>query len=230
MTISDLIEKSPIRKFESALHGGLEHGEVGVITSKKGIGKSSFLVQLGLDQLLKGKSLIHVSFSQETDKTFEWYNNMFTELAKMHKIQNPSSIKNEIFKKRVVLNFNQDVVRTEQVLATIRLLSANVDFKPDLLMFDDFNFATALPEALKIIKAFTSELGISTWYTAAFDVPSYGIAPSLGPYLEDISILLYMELCEKENFVSVKAIKEHQHSDFDTNIGFDMGTMHLVAK
>lgn len=228
MTIEELIKQSPVRKFEASLNGGLKHGEVGVITAKKGIGKSSFLVQLGLDQLLKGKSLIHVSFSQETDRTFEWYNNMFGEIAKMQKIENPSAIKNDIFKKRVVLNFNQDVVRTEQVLATIRLLSANVDFKPDLLMFDDFNFANALPEALKIVKAFASELGIATWYTASFDVPTYGIAPTLGPYLDDISVLLYMEL--KDRFVSIKAIKEHERSDIETGIGFDLDTMHLIEK
>jgi len=226
MGISELIEKSPLRKFEKNLNGGLKHGEVGVITAKKGIGKSSLLVQLELDQLLKGKSLIHVSFSQETDRTFEWYNNMFGELAKMYKIENPSSIKNEIFRRRIVLNFNQDVVRTDQVLGTIRSLSANADFKPDLLMFDDFNFANALPEALKIVKSFTKELGISTWYTAAFDVPVYGIAPSLNEYLSEIDILLYMQL--KDRFVSVKAIKEHDRGDVETGIGFDLDTMHLI--
>jgi len=228
MSIDELIEKSPLRKFEKALNGGLKHGEVGVITSKKGIGKSSFLVQLELDQLLKGKSLIHVSFSQETDRTFEWYNNMFAEIAKMHKIENPSSIKNEIFRRRIVLNFNQDVVRTEQVLATVRSLSANAAFKPDLLMFDDFNFANALPEALKIVKSFTRELGISTWYTAAFDVPVCGIAPTLNEYLSEIDILLYMQL--EDRFVSVKAIKEHDRGNIETGIGFDLDNMHLIER
>lgn len=228
MSIDELIEKSPLRKFEKNLNGGLKHGEVGVITAKKGIGKSSLLVQLELDQLLKGKSLIHVSFNQETDRTFEWYDNMFGELAKIYKIENPSSIKNEIFKRRIVLNFNQDMVRTEQVLATVRSLSANADFKPDLLMFDDFNFAKALPEALKIVKSFTKELGISTWYTAAFDVPVYAIAPSLNAYLSEIDILLYMQL--QDRFVSVKAIKEHENGDVETGVGFDLDTMHLIEK
>ena len=56
MELSELIKKSPMRKFESSLSGGLKYGEVGVITAEKGAGKSSLLVQLGLDQLLKGKS------------------------------------------------------------------------------------------------------------------------------------------------------------------------------
>lgn len=228
MGIDELIEKSPLRKFEKNLNGGLKYGEVGVITAKKGIGKSSLLVQLELDQLLKGKSLIHVSFSQETDRTFEWYNNMFGELAKMYKIENPSSIKNEIFKRRIVLNFNQDIVRTDQVLSTVRSLSANADFKPDLLMFDDFNFSSALPEALRIVKSFTKELKITTWYTAAFDVPVYAIAPSLNEYLSEIDILLYMQL--QDRFVSVKAIKEHDRGDIDTGIGFDLDNMHLIEK
>lgn len=228
MTESELVKKSPLRKFDQNLNGGLKHGEVGVITAKKGVGKSSLLVQLGLDQLLKGKSLIHISFSQETDRTFEWYNNMFNDIARINKIENPSAIKNDIFKRRVVLNFNQDVVRTKQVLETVKLLSESVDFKPDLLMFDDFNFSTALPDALKLVKSFTKEMGIATWYTAPFDVQTYGIAPSLNEYLTDIDVLLYLEL--QDNFVKVKAIKDHDRSDIDLGIGFDFNTMYLIEK
>lgn len=228
MTESELVKKSPLRKFDQNLNGGLKHGEVGVITAKKGVGKSSLLVQLGLDQLLKGKSLIHISFSQETDRTFEWYNNMFNDIARINKIENPSAIKNDIFKRRVVLNFNQDVVRTKQVLETVKLLSESVDFKPDLLMFDDFNFSTALPDALKLVKSFTKEMGIATWYTAPSDVQTYGIAPSLNEYLTDIDVLLYLEL--QDNFVKVKAIKDHDRSDIDLGIGFDFNTMYLIEK
>ncbi len=228
MNVDELIKTSPLREFDKNLNGGLQHGEVGVITAKKGIGKSSFLVQLGLDQLLKGKSLIHVSFSQETDRTFEWYNNMFGELAKLHKISNPSAIKNEIFRRRIILNFNQDVVRTNQVLSTIKSLSENADFKPDLLMFDDFNFATALPEAVKLVRTFGKEMGIATWYAASFDVSTYGIAPTLNEYLSEIDILLYMEL--QDRFVKIRAVKDRQRGDVDLGIGFDLDTMHLIKK
>ena len=40
MLKEDLIEKSPMRKLEKALGGGLAAGEVGVVTSKKGVGKT----------------------------------------------------------------------------------------------------------------------------------------------------------------------------------------------
>ena len=83
-----------------------------------------------------------------------------------------------------------------------------------------------MPEALKIVKAFTNELGISTWYAASFDVPVYGIAPTLNEYLGEIDILLYMQL--KDHFISVKAIKEHDKGDVETGIGFDLDTMHLI--
>ena len=228
MELSELIKKSPMRKFESSLRGGLKHGEVGVITAAKGAGKSSLLVQLGLDQLLKGKSLIHVSFNQELDHTFEWYNNMFNEIAKMNKLENAKELKETIFRKRVVLNFNQSVVRTEHILTTVRAFSSNVDSKPDLLLFDDFNFGNALPEALKILKAFTSELGITTWYSASSDVRTCSIAPELKPYIDDITVLLYLDV--KDQYVPIKAIKEHDKNDVELGVGFDLSTMHLIEK
>ena len=77
MVKEDLIERSAVRNFEKALGGALQPGEIGIVTAKRGVGKTSMLVQLGLDQLLQGKPIVHISFSQQTDYAITWYNNMF---------------------------------------------------------------------------------------------------------------------------------------------------------
>ena len=153
---------------------------------------------------------------------------MFNEIAKMNKLENAKELKETIFRKRVVLNFNQDVVRTEHILTTVRAFSSNVDAKPDLLLFDDFNFGNALPEALKILKTFTSELGIATWYSASSDVRTCSVAPELKSYIDDISVLLYLGF--KDQYVPIKAIKVRDKSDFELGVGFDLSTMHLIEK
>ena len=58
MVKEDLIERSAVRNFEKALGGALQPGEVGIVTAKRGVGKTSMLVQLGLDQLLQGKPIM----------------------------------------------------------------------------------------------------------------------------------------------------------------------------
>ena len=72
MVKEDLIERSAVRNFEKALDGALQPGEIGIVTAKRGVGKTSMLVQLGLDQLLQGKPIVHISFSQQTD--YEGFN------------------------------------------------------------------------------------------------------------------------------------------------------------
>ena len=41
--------------------------------------------------------------------------------------------------------------------------------KLSVVMIDDFDFAKALPGAVKEIKAFAKEMDIAVWYTAAAD-------------------------------------------------------------
>ena len=49
MAKQELFERSPIRAFDEATNGGLKAGELGLVTAKKGLGKTSVLVQFGMD-------------------------------------------------------------------------------------------------------------------------------------------------------------------------------------
>lgn len=227
MIKKDLIEKSPMRKLEKALGGGLKLGEVGVVTSKKGVGKTSVLVQLGLDKLMQDKPVVHISFSQHVDYAITWYNDMFDELAKKKNLEDAQEVKSEIISKRIVLNFNQDTVRTTQIMKTIRALSEGGS-KPSLVMIDDFNFGKALPEALREMKAFAKEMELAVWYTASADVASCKIDESLSKYIDDIDILLYLE--NDNEFVKIVALKEHEKTNVDTGAKLETKTMLLSEK
>ena len=98
MVKQDLIEKSAVRNFEKSLGGGIKAGEIGVIASKKGLGKTSILVQLGIDKLLQGSSVVHVSFNQQADHVITWYEDIFNELAKKKNLDKPAEVKNELVK------------------------------------------------------------------------------------------------------------------------------------
>ena len=72
MITDEIVQRSPVRVFEKSIQGGLQSGEIGIIASPSGIGKTSVLVQLALDKLLQGKKVIHVSFTQHTDYVISW--------------------------------------------------------------------------------------------------------------------------------------------------------------
>ena len=59
----EIITRSPQDSGKST-HGGVGKGNIGVIASRKGTGKTACLVHIATDQLFQGKNLIHVSFPQ----------------------------------------------------------------------------------------------------------------------------------------------------------------------
>jgi KaiC/GvpD/RAD55 family RecA-like ATPase len=171
MVKEELIQRSPLRIFEQSIHGGLKTGEVGIIVSQAGIGKTSMLVQLALDKLLQGKKVIHVSFTQHTHYVLAWYEDIFDELFSGKKLDNAADVKDEIVKNRVLMNFNQEVMSGDQILKSLRAMIKEGGFAAESLIVDGFDFShaaasgAATRERIANVKAFAKELGLSVWYS-----------------------------------------------------------------
>ena len=143
MILSELIQRSPIRIFEQSINGGLKPGEIGIIASPNGVGKTSVLVQLALDKLMQGKKVIHVSFTQHTHYVPIWYEDIFNEFINSKNLENTAEVKNDLVKNRVLMNFNQDGVTKEQILRSLRAMIIEGGFKADSIIIDGFDFNRA---------------------------------------------------------------------------------------
>ena len=106
MVKQDLFDKSPVRLFDEATEGGLKAGEIGIVTAKKGLGKTSVLVQFGMDTLLQDKQLAHVTFDLHSSNVISWYDGIFAEIAK--KKNGAADLKDDVVAKRTILNFSLD--------------------------------------------------------------------------------------------------------------------------
>lgn len=226
MIKADLIEKSPVRKLEVALSGGLKAGEFGVITSAKGGGKTSMLVQLGIDELLRGNRVFHISFSQDSDYAITWYSNLFDELAKHKNLESAAEIKSTIMSSRVILNFNQDSVTTSQVVKTVKTLSEGVNAKPHALMIDDFDFTKTTKESLMELKSAASEMGLSVWFTAKMDVQND--TPNwLEPFADMLDVVLLLKHSAGTE-VGITALTEHGNKNVSVDVRFDTKSLLLL--
>ncbi|MDR2135722.1 MAG: hypothetical protein LBO76_03810 [Treponema sp.] len=172
MIISELVRRSPVRVFEKSIHGGLKAGEIGVIASPSGLGKTSVLVQIALDKLLQEKKVIHVSFTQHTGYVLSWYEDIFDEFIRKKNLENARDVKNEIVRNRVLMNFSQDGVTGDQVLRSLRAMIVEGGFKAEYLIIDGFDFSRMDRARLSAIKDFAVELGLEVWYSCT--VPSEG--------------------------------------------------------
>ena len=175
MIKEELLQRSPIRILEKSIQGGLKAGEIGIIASVNGIGKTSVLVQLALDKLLQGKKVIHVSFTQHTHYVLAWYENIFSEFISRKNLENLNEVKNELVKNRVLMNFSQDGISNDQILKSLRAMIVEGCFSAEAVIIDGFDFSRASNEAIANIKTFALELGLSVWYSC--NVPEYPAEP-----------------------------------------------------
>ncbi|MCL2069435.1 MAG: hypothetical protein FWH19_00430 [Treponema sp.] len=165
MVKEELVQRSPVRVFMEAIHGGLKSGELGLVASPSGVGKTSVLVQIALDKLLQGKKIIHVSFNRHTDYVLAWYEDIFSEFTKKKNLENEQDVKNEIVKNRVLMKFAQEGVKTELILRSIRALIKDGAFDAELIIIDGYDFSAAEEGHVAAVKAFAEEMGVSVWYS-----------------------------------------------------------------
>jgi hypothetical protein len=173
MIKEELIQRSPVRIFEKSIHGGLKPGEIGIIASPSGIGKTSVLVQIALDKLLQEKKVIHVSFTQHTQYVLSWYEDIFDEFIRKKNLDRLEEVKNDIVKNRVLLNFSQDGVTGPTILKSLKALIVEGGFGAESIIIDGFDFGRTNRERMEAVKAGAKELGISFWYSCTVQAPAY---------------------------------------------------------
>jgi len=216
MILSELVQRSPIRIFEQSIHGGLKAGEIGVVASQNGLGKTSVLVQLALDKLLQGKKVIHVSFTQHTHYVLAWYEDIFDEFISRKNLENPDDVKNELVKNRVLMNFNQDGMSKDQILKSLRAMIVDGGFKADAVIVDGFDFSRAARDSIANVKSFAKELGISAWYSCSIgdqgqqlDERNFPLA--LNGLAELIDVLIVLE--PKHEHIALSVAKDRDAGD-----------------
>jgi hypothetical protein len=165
MVKEELIQRSPVRIFMNSINGGLKPGELGLIASPSGIGKTSVLVQIALDKLLQDKKVIHISFTRHTDHILAWYEDIFDEFIKKKNLENEQEVKNDIIKNRVLMKFSQGGITSDQILRSLRALIKDGGFNAEAIIVDGFDFSTIEEGHVAAIKAFALEMGVSCWYS-----------------------------------------------------------------
>jgi KaiC/GvpD/RAD55 family RecA-like ATPase len=212
MVRQELIERSPLRILEKSIHGGVGKGNIGVIASRKGTGKTACLVHIATDQLFQEKHVIHVSFAGRTDHIISWYEDIFAEIARKRELEDAMDVHDEVIKRRVVMNFNQAGISAAQFLKSIRAMIDDGNFAADTIVIDGYNFEKGEPESLVAIKEFAAEQGLTVWFSASIHredprTNENGVPHVLCPYIDSIAVLITMK--PDEHHIKLNLVKDH---------------------
>ncbi len=232
MVKEELIEKSPIRVLEKSIHGGLKKGNVGVIASRKGVGKTAVLVQIALDDLLQGKHVIHVSFKAHSSHVVDWYEDLFEEVARKRKLEHMRDVHDEIVKNRVLMNFNQDGIGTDQFRRSLGAMIREGGFKADCIIVDGFDFSRGDTAHIKAIKEFARTESLEVWYsctlpTSGDERTKEGVPAILKDYMDSIDVLISLD--PMPDYIHFSVIKDHDRiNPEDLKLKLDPKTL-LIA-
>ncbi len=158
----ELLASSPVRFFEPT-GAALDEGEIGLLTAKKGLGKTSILVQFGIDTLLKDKAIVHVSFNQKSENVITWYSSVLAEICKSHKVD-VDELSDELFRNRTIHNFNQNTFTLPKVVNTLKALKDN-GIKLETIIVDDLDLLKTEVSDLNCFCDFIKEEKMTAWFS-----------------------------------------------------------------
>lgn len=219
MAKQELYEKSPIRIFDEAANGGLKAGELGLVTAKKGLGKTSVLVQFGMDTLLNGKQLVHVSFNQHSENVISWYDGIYNEISKKKAIS--ADAKEQILRNRTILNFNQDNISLEKVVNTLNALKAGGTAVAGVVI-DDVDFSKVKEADLQTVASYAKATKTKIWFSATSDGDKLeDSAPkALLPYFSAV-----IHLSSKNSTTQLSILKMGKNTDIEASLKLDSKTL-----
>ena len=214
MDIKELNSVSPLRIFEEAINGGLGRGNLGVIVSRHGVGKTACLVHLATDKLFKGESVIHVSFSGNVEHVINWYKEVFREIAELQSLDDATLVYNSILANRVVMNFSQENVPVDKVLASLESLISQGSFKADCILFDGYKLTAADEDDIVKIREFAKKMNLEVWFSVSPVRPDvvydeYGAPNTLVKYYDLIDVLVALKYDEKIDKVIMTVVRAH---------------------
>lgn len=218
MEKKDLFDKSPVRLLDAATNGGLKAGELGLVTAKKGLGKTSVLVQFGMDTLLQDKQLIHVSFDVHSSNVISWYDSIFGEIAKKKNVGNATELKNDVVSKRTILNFSLDNFSLAKVVNTLNALKAGGIAVAGVVM-DGIDFSKVSDDDVKAVADYAKKENVVLWAS------SDSVPENLEKYFSII-----VNLSQASDAVVVEIAKLNEKKNISTDLKLDSKTLLITKK
>ena len=91
-----------MRVFDKSMHGGLGRGNVGVVASGPGVGKTPLLVQIALDDLLHDRKVLHITHEHTVDHVRTYYSEIFHDICVSSQLEDPDSEMLDVERNRMI--------------------------------------------------------------------------------------------------------------------------------
>jgi hypothetical protein len=219
--------RSPLRLLEKGLHGGLGAGNLGVVLAGHGVGKTSFLVAVALDELLRGGRVLHVCLDHTVSHVRAHYDTVFEDLASSTHLEAAATVHAEIDQRRSIRVYPPNAMSISKLRDSVKL-ETDAGARPSLIVLEGLDCETLESEEIQDLKALATELDAEVWISAPSPEEGPVEAPAWLAKLEaGISVILTLE--PGGDSVALRALKDHDNPDVSAlHVALDPRTLLLV--
>lgn len=161
MLKTELIEKNPLRILRTAK----ADQRLSLIMARAGAGKTAVLVQIALDNILRGRRVVHVSIGQTLEKTRAWYDDIFKDIATGYQLERAEEVQAEVMRARMIMTFNASTFSAPKLEERLNDLVYQNIFHPSCLIIDGFDFSAGRQGLLEL-RELTAAMNLDVWMSA----------------------------------------------------------------
>jgi len=220
-----LTARSPVRLLEKGLHGGLGDGNLGVVLAGHGVGKSSFLVGLALDELLRDRHVLHVALDETVDHVRAYYDTVFSDLSAEAQLEDSATVQAECDRNRSIRVYGSDGFHVGKLREALEL-EEETDAKPALVILDGAEKLASTD--VKALRELAGEANLELWLAVACGEEKVdGLPERLAAASGEVSVILALE--PRDGAVALRALKDHDSPDVSAlHVALDPRTLLLV--
>ncbi len=230
-------EHSPLRILERSMHGGLGRGNLGVVMGRHGAGKTAVLVQIGLDDLMRDKQVLHVSLDHTIEHMLSWYDSLYDDLSAITSLEDKESVRANIGRNRVIHSFADHSFNAERLEKTLETYATALKFKPSAILLEGWSwdgpFATKAAE-LGALKSLAKRLDAELWMTAHTHREETGphptkVPPPCATFVDLIDVGVFLE--PSGSHTTIRMLKDHGEAPVETtHLVLDANTLRLLEE
>lgn len=140
-------------------------GNFGAVLGRAGVGKTPFVVQLGLGFMMKGSNVLHISLNDSVDKVSLWYREICHKLAMMNDSKTENENWESLLPHRFIMTFKTDQFSLDLIEDKILDLIEKNIFHPGMIIIDGLSFQNPVENFLNGFKTFLTNNSMHAWFT-----------------------------------------------------------------
>jgi hypothetical protein len=217
MMEKSITDRSPVRIFERAIGGGLGAGNLGVVISRPGVGKTAFLIGLAVDHLLQRKKVLYISTKESVEHISEFFEQIFHAVAEALDMDDVPRRQLRMERNRHIHVYNPETFSLEKLEHSVAFLEEATGFEPEMVIMDGTpRFPHTEEWELDGLRDLAAKWGAEIWTSAnthreGQELDARGVPQEVARF--DAKLDVIVNLVPEHDHIRVRLVKEHDSKE-----------------